>query len=71
MKGGALVGENGSWKAIDWKVARQQVTRLQMRLTKAMKKNRWNKVKAFAISVDTIASRQGIGCQSGDLEQAA
>ena len=34
-------------KSIDWKEARRQVRRLQVRIAKAVKENRWNKVKSL------------------------
>ena len=35
------------WISIDWKEAERQVRRLQVRIAKAVKENRWNKVKAL------------------------
>ena len=35
------------WSSIDWKEARRQVRRLQMRIAKAVKEDRWNKVNAL------------------------
>jgi len=35
------------WKSIDWKHARRQVRRLQVRTAKAVKEQRWNRVKAL------------------------
>jgi len=42
---GALIDDAKKWKSIDWKHARRQVRRLQVRIAKAVKENRWNKVK--------------------------
>ena len=44
---GALKDEVMKWSSIDWKEAHRQVRRLQMRIAKAVKENRWNKVKAL------------------------
>jgi len=44
---GALIDDAKKWKSIDWKHARRQVRRLQVRIAKAVKENRWNKVKAL------------------------
>lgn len=35
------------WKAIDWKQVRRVVRRLQVRIAKAVKENKWGKVKAL------------------------
>ena len=43
----ALMDDAGMWKTIDWKQARHTVRRLQVRIAKAVKENRWNKVKAL------------------------
>ena len=44
---GAPVGDAKRWRSIDWRYARRHVRRLQMRIAKAVKENRWNKVKAL------------------------
>ena len=44
---GAPVDDAKRWKSIDWKEARRQVRRLQVRIAKAVKENRWNKVKSL------------------------
>ncbi len=44
---GAPVGEAIKWRSINWKEAQRHVRRLQMRIAKAVKENRWNKVKAL------------------------
>lgn len=44
---GAPINEAAEWNSIDWKPARKQVRRLQMRIAKAVTENRWNKVKAL------------------------
>jgi hypothetical protein len=46
-RAGALIDDAKKWKSIDWKYARRQVRRLQVRIAKAVKGNRWNKVKAL------------------------
>jgi RNA-directed DNA polymerase len=46
-RAGALIDDAKKWKSIDWKHARRQVRRLQVRIAKAVKENRWNKVKAL------------------------
>jgi len=47
ISAGAPIGLTGKWNSIDWKYARQQVRRLQMRIAKAVKEMRWNKVKTL------------------------
>jgi len=44
---GAISSEAAEWFAIDWPSVYRNVRRLQVRIVKAMKKNRWNKVKAL------------------------
>ena len=44
---GAISNEAAEWLAIDWPSVYRNVRRLQVRIVKAMKKNRWNKVKAL------------------------
>jgi RNA-directed DNA polymerase len=44
---GAISGEAAEWFAIDWPPVYRNVCRLQVRIVKAMKENRWNKVKAL------------------------
>ena len=44
---GAISGEAAEWFAIDWPSVYRNVRRLQVRIVKAMKENRWNKVKAL------------------------
>jgi RNA-directed DNA polymerase len=44
---GALIDDAKKWKSIDWKYTRRQVRRLQVRIAKAVKENRWNKVKVL------------------------
>ena len=46
-KAGALRDFADRWHSIDWKEARREVRRLQMRIAKAVKENRWNRVKAL------------------------
>ncbi len=47
QKAGALGDDAGKWNSMDWKKARQEVRRLQVRIAKAVKENRWNKVRAL------------------------
>jgi len=47
IRAGALIDDAKKWKSIDWKHARRQVRRLQVRIAKAVKENRWNRVKAL------------------------
>ena len=44
---GAPVDDAKEWSSIDWNYARRQVRRLQMRIAKAVKENKWNKVKTL------------------------
>jgi RNA-directed DNA polymerase len=44
---GALGDDAAKWNSIDWKEARRQVRRLQVRIAKAVKENRWNKVRSL------------------------
>jgi RNA-directed DNA polymerase len=46
-KAGALKDDADKWNSIDWKHAQREVRRLQMRIAKAVKENRWNKVKSL------------------------
>jgi RNA-directed DNA polymerase len=47
QKAGALRDDAKKWNSINWKEARRQVRRLQMRIAKAVKEDRWNKVAAL------------------------
>jgi len=47
IRAGAFIDDAKKWKSIDWKHARRQVRRLQVRIAKAVKENRWNKVKVL------------------------
>ena len=47
IKAGAFIDDAKKWSSIDWKHARRQVRRLQVRIAKAVKEGRWNKVKAL------------------------
>jgi len=44
---GALIDDARKWISIDWNHARRQVRRLQVRIAKAVKENRWNKVRSL------------------------
>jgi RNA-directed DNA polymerase len=46
-KAGALKDDADQWNSIDWKGAEREVRRLQVRIAKAAKENRWNKVKTL------------------------
>ena len=46
-KAGALIDDAKKWRTIVWKPIRQQVRRLQVRIAKAVKDKRWNKVKVL------------------------
>ena len=46
-KAGALRDDADKWSSIDWKEAHRQVRRLQMRIAKAVKEKKWNKVNAL------------------------
>ncbi|MFZ0929148.1 MAG: group II intron reverse transcriptase/maturase [Syntrophobacteraceae bacterium] len=47
VKAGALKDDAAKWNSIDWNEAQRQVRRLQVRIAKAVKDNRWNKVKVL------------------------
>ncbi|MFH2047415.1 MAG: group II intron reverse transcriptase/maturase [Pseudomonadota bacterium] len=47
IRAGALIDLALKWKSINWNHIRHQVRRLQVRIAKAVKENRWNKVKAL------------------------
>ncbi len=47
LKAGALKDDAVKWDSIDWNEAQRQVRRLQVRIAKAVKDNRWNKVKVL------------------------
>lgn len=44
---GAPGDKSGTWGKVDWKNARREVRRLQIRIAKAVLENRWNKVKTL------------------------
>ncbi|MBM2817396.1 MAG: Retron-type reverse transcriptase-like protein, partial [Ignavibacteria bacterium] len=44
---GATIGDNIKWQDIDWKYARYDVRRLQMRIAKAVKEKKHGKVKSL------------------------
>ncbi len=44
---GAPVSDDKLWHSIDWKAAQSHVRRLQMRIAKAVKDNKWGKVKTL------------------------
>jgi RNA-directed DNA polymerase len=44
---GAISNEAAEWLAIDWPSVYRNVRRLQVRIVKAVKENRWNKVEAL------------------------
>jgi RNA-directed DNA polymerase len=47
ISAGALIDDAKKWSSIDWNYARRQVRRLQVRIAKAVRENRWNKVKTL------------------------
>jgi len=47
LEAGALIDDGKKWKAIVWKRKWHQVKRLQVRIAKAVKESRWNKVKVL------------------------
>lgn len=47
IRAGALIDDARKWKAIDWKLVRHRVRRLQVRIAKAVKEKRWNKIKVL------------------------
>ena len=47
VKAGAPIDEAKKWSSRNWKEAQRQVRRLQMRIAKAVKEHRWNKVNAL------------------------
>jgi RNA-directed DNA polymerase len=47
ISAGALIDDAKKWNSIDWDYARRQVRRLQMRIAKAVKEGRYNKVRAL------------------------
>ena len=44
---GAPRGDAAKWARVDWNQARREVRRLQMRIAKAVKEGRWNKVRTL------------------------
>ena len=44
---GAPMDDAFKWKVMAWKRARHAVRRLQVRIAKAVKENRWNRAKAL------------------------
>lgn len=44
---GAPVNELIEWKSVNWRAARKQVRRLQVRIAKAVQEKRWNKVRSL------------------------
>ena len=46
-KAGALGDNANEWHSIDWKHAQRGVRRLQVRIAKAVKESRWNKVRSL------------------------
>ncbi|BBO91988.1 group II intron reverse transcriptase/maturase [Desulfosarcina ovata] len=44
---GALKDDADKWSSVDWKQAQREVRRLQVRIAKAVKENRWNKVRSL------------------------
>jgi len=44
---GASLASYQTWKSIDWKQVKAEVKKLQMRIAKAVREERWNKVKVL------------------------
>ena len=44
---GAPIDDADKWREVDWDLARREVRGLQMRIAKAVKESRWNKVRAL------------------------
>ena len=47
IRASAPIDDAKKWNSIDWKYTRRQVRKLQVRIAKAVKESRWNKVKAL------------------------
>ncbi|MGB7567735.1 MAG: group II intron reverse transcriptase/maturase [Chitinivibrionales bacterium] len=69
-KTGALINRTKGWQAIDWQKARREVRKLQMRIAKAVKDKKYNKVKSLqwilthsfhakALAVKRVTSNKG------------
>ena len=69
-KGGASVGLATEWNSIDWRKAKREVKRLQMRIAKAVEEGRWGRAKALqhilthsfyakALAVKRVTSNRG------------
>ncbi len=56
------------WTMVDWDHARGKVRRLQMRIAKAVKEGRWNKVRTLQKAAHPLVLRQAPGCETSDLE---
>jgi RNA-directed DNA polymerase len=67
---GALIGGAAGWNSIDWELARCNVRRLQVRIAKAVRESRWNRVKVLQrmltrslhakfLAVKRVTSNQG------------
>jgi RNA-directed DNA polymerase len=69
QKAGALRDDADKWSSIDWKEAQRQVRRLQLRIAKAVKESRCNKVQALQYLVNPLVLRQATGCETSDLQQ--
>lgn len=55
---GASPAGNLRWHSIQWNIVRKNVERLQVRIAKAVRQNRWGKVKALQhILVNSISAR--------------
>jgi RNA-directed DNA polymerase len=69
-KDGAPVSLAGEWNSIDWRTAKREVKRLQMRIAKAVEEGRWGRAKALqhilthsfyakALAVRRVTSNKG------------
>ena len=64
---GAPVDDAERWRSIDWTDAHREVRRLQMRIAKAVKEGRWNRVRILQYLL--TRSCQAPGREASDLEQ--
>jgi RNA-directed DNA polymerase len=44
---GAIRNTSSMWDAVDWRTTERNVSRLQVRIVKAVQQKRWNKVKVL------------------------
>jgi RNA-directed DNA polymerase len=79
---GAVSHDVNSWHSINWQAVNENVRRLQARIVKATKDNRWGKVKALqhllthsfsskALAVRRVTENQGKTCPRIDCYETA